>query len=177
MEYIQGLQIKSEQELSKNNRCFNEFLSYSQREQYYGDRNKHFQSEAICLKRNLNNFTEKFNNLPTIQLKHNGFGKRSKGKIDSFMSDVKRQNMRRVDLESISDEEHFQGFDDIENHRENHREITNDYRFMNERGLNRRRPDMTRSLSCNVDRDVILSRWPRDNYIQSYSCATKQVSY
>lgn len=173
MEYIQGLQFKSEQEL-KNNRCFNEFLSYSEREQYYPEKQKLFQSEALCLKRNFNNFNnEKVNDLPSVQLKHNGFEKRSKVENDSFIKDVKNRNiMRRVDLERIADESNLEGSGDVR-HQPVH---VNDYRFVNERGLNRSRPDMTRSLSCNVERDVRLSHWPRDNCIRSYSCATKQVS-
>ncbi|XP_053376718.1 forkhead box protein P1-like [Mercenaria mercenaria] len=166
MEYCQGLQFKSEQELK--NRCFKENFNYSETDQFNVNGKQQFQNKAVCLKSNVESSKEKFQNLPSVHLKTNGFERSSKFNKYSAKN-VENGNMKRLDWESNSDEELMEGSKDLGKH-----VIRNEYRFMNERGLRQSRPDMTRSLSCNVDRDVRISHWPQDKYMRSYSCAPQQ---
>lgn len=172
MEYQQRLKYDTEEQEFKN-RCFNEFLYYSEREEHGGNRNKVLDCETVCLKRaegDLKRAQGDECDMPqSLRLKQHRIENSDEIRNHDLLKAHKNCDWKQWSLEGVSEDMKGEGCSDFGN-----RTSSNDYKFMNGGGFSKGRPDLTLSL-CGRDRQEIGCR-PEDKHKPSYSYTPHQVS-
>lgn len=172
MEYLQQLKYDREQQEFKN-RCFNEFLYYSEREEHGGSRNKVLDCEPVCLKRTEGDkcdMPQNLQNLQNLQLKQHRIENSDEIRNSDLSKAHKNWDWKQSRLKGVCEDMKKDSCSDLRN-----QTSSKDYKFMNGGGFSKGRPDLTLSLSCARDRQEIGCR-PEDTHKPSYSYTPHQVS-